>query len=207
MADIALTDAAQVRTAVSERYAAAAKGGGCCSPSQGSGCCDDAAPADTSVGVRYYSAEEVAGLEQDVAGFSLGCGNPIAFAKPQEGEMVLDLGSGGGLDCFISSKFVGPTGHVIGVDMTPAMLERARNAAERMGITNVEFREGLIEALPIADNSVDLVISNCVINLSTDKDAVFQEAFRVLKPGGRLVVSDIVTSHDLPPAIKRDLEL
>ena len=207
MTDVTFMDAADVRTAVSERYAAAAKGGGCCGSSASSSCFGDAAPADPSVGVGYYSADEVAGLEQDVATFSLGCGNPIAFAKLEPGETVLDLGSGGGLDCFISSKFVGPTGHVIGVDMTPAMLERARNAAERMGIPNVEFREGLIEALPVADNSVDLIISNCVINLSPDKDAVFREAFRVLKPGGRLVVSDIVTSHDLPPVIKRDLEL
>ncbi|MFN8474958.1 MAG: arsenite methyltransferase [Anaerolineae bacterium] len=203
MADIAMMDAETVRAAVREHYATAATSGSCCGPSS---CCGDEAP-NTSSGVGYYSAEELAGLADEVAGFSLGCGNPIVYADVKPGETVLDLGSGGGLDCFIAARLVGPTGHVIGVDMTPAMLERARNAAERMGVATVEFREGFIEALPVEDNSVDLVISNCVINLSTDKDAVFREVRRVLKPGGRMLVSDLVTAGQLPDAVRRDLEL
>ncbi len=203
MTDVAMMDAETVRAAVQKRYAAAATSGDCCGASSG---CGESTP-NTSSGVGFYSADELAGLADEVAGFSLGCGNPIVYADVQPGETVLDLGSGGGLDCFIAARLVGPTGHVIGVDMTPAMLERARNAAERMGVTNVEFREGFIEALPVADNSVDLVISNCVVNLSTDKDAVFREVRRVLKPGGRMLVSDLVTGGRLPDAVRRDIEM
>ena len=205
MTAISFMNSDAVREAVRERYASAAQSSSCCGPSA-SACCGDSG-TDPMSGVRYYTAKELAGLSAEVAGFSLGCGNPVAFADPQPGETVLDLGSGGGLDCFIAARCVGPTGHVIGVDMTPAMLERARQAAVDMGYTTVEFRQGYIEALPVADNAVDLVISNCVINLSTDKDRVFGEAFRVLKPGGRLVVSDIVTAGALPDAIRRNVSL
>lgn len=206
MSDLNLMDPETVRAAVRERYAAAATSGRCCGPTS-SACCDDTAPADATAGTAFYSADELAGLSNEVATFSLGCGNPIAFAHPQPGETVLDLGSGGGLDCLIAARTVGPTGRVIGVDMTPAMLARAWDAAARMNVTNVEFRQGYIESLPVADDSVDLIISNCVINLSTDKDAVFREALRVLRPGGRLVVSDIVTASDLPDDVRRDLGL
>lgn len=207
MSDLNLMDTDTVRAAVRERYATAATtSGSCCGPSASS-CCGEAAPADPTSGTVYYSSEELTGLAEEVATFSLGCGNPIAFAQPQPGETVLDLGSGGGLDCFIAARAVGSTGHVIGVDMTPAMLTRARDAAARMAVVNAEFRQGFIENLPVETDSVDLIISNCVINLSTDKDAVFREALRVLKPGGRLVVSDMVTTGNLPTDVKRDLEL
>jgi len=136
---------------------------------------------------------------------SLGCGNPIAIAELQAGETVLDLGSGGGIDCFLAARQVGPEGRVIGLDMTPEMIMHARRNARRMGVTNVEFRYGEMEEMPLPDQSVDVVISNCVINLSPDKDAVFREAFRVLRPGGRLNVSDIVLNGELPPAIRDSL--
>jgi ubiquinone/menaquinone biosynthesis C-methylase UbiE len=135
----------------------------------------------------------------------LGCGNPSAIASLQPGEVVLDLGSGGGIDCFLAAKTVGPTGRVIGLDMTPDMIKLARRNAKKVGATNVDFRYGEMEEMPIEDASVDVILSNCVINLSPDKDAVFAEAFRVLKPGGRLVVSDIVTKGDLPPAIRDNM--
>ena len=137
----------------------------------------------------------------DVSNFSLGCGNPVTAAELQVGEVVLDLGSGGGLDCFLSAKSVGESGHVIGVDMTPEMLERATSAANKIGFQNVEFRHGYLESLPVEDSSVDVVISNCVINLSPDKDKVFSEIFRTLKSGGRISVSDIVSIGKIPDEI------
>src|SRR5439155_2783507 len=141
------------------------------------------------------------------ADLGLGCGNPLADAGVKPGETVLDLGSGGGIDCFLAAREVGPGGHVIGVDMTPAMIERARANAVKSGVTNVEFRLGEIEHLPVADGSIDLVISNCVINLSPDKPAVFREALRALKPGGRLAVSDLVLTRPLSQQARNDVEL
>jgi SAM-dependent methyltransferase len=162
-------------------------------------CCGDASEN------LLYETDLLTELPGDVAGFSLGCGDPITLAKLQPGETVLDLGSGGGLDCFLSAKQVGEDGFVIGLDMTPEMLERARGAAQRMGIHNVEFREGYLEDMPVDSDTVDVVISNCVINLSPDKSKVFAEMYRVLKPGGRVSVSDIVSSGELPQEIKNDM--
>jgi ubiquinone/menaquinone biosynthesis C-methylase UbiE len=154
---------------------------------------------------ELYETPGVAELPFDVTGISLGCGDPVTLAGLQPGETVLDLGSGGGIDCFLAARQVGPGGHVIGVDMTADMLEKARANASTMGVENVEFRLGEIEHLPVANESVDVVISNCVINLSPDKPQVFHEAYRVLQPGGRLAVSDIVTRVELPPEVRQDL--
>lgn len=164
-----------------------------------SSCCGDTAEN------LLYESELLSDLPDDVAGFSLGCGDPITLAQLQPGEVVLDLGSGGGLDCFLAAKQVGEEGYVIGLDMTSEMLERATLAAQRIGIGNVEFRKGFLEEMPVDDDSVDVIISNCVINLSPDKPKVFAEMYRTLKPGGRVSVSDIVTSGELPEAIKQDM--
>lgn len=163
-------------------------------------CCGDGKDAS------FYDAEMLENLPGDVAGFSLGCGDPITLAGLQPGEVVLDLGSGGGLDCFLASKQVGEDGYVIGIDMTPEMLERAREAADRLGIHNVDFRKGYLEDMPVEDGSVDVIISNCVINLSPDKPQVFAEMLRTLKPGGRVSVSDIVTSGELPAALRDNMQ-
>lgn len=190
----------QVRRAVREGYAQRAQGGtSCCSEA---GCCGTAPAASPSTG---YTPEELSSLPAG-ADLGLGCGNPTAHAGLKEGDVVLDLGSGAGIDCFLAAQIVGEEGHVIGVDMTPEMLDRARENARTRGVANIEFRLGEIENLPVADVSVDVVISNCVINLSPDKPRVFREAYRVLRPGGRMVVSDLVLLRDLPAAVRESLE-
>ena len=194
-----------VKKAVRESYARIAEQGSscCCGPS--SSCCGSAdAVQEISRGIGY-SDDELAAVP-DGANLGLGCGNPVALASLQEGETVLDLGSGAGFDCFLAANKVGEKGKVIGVDMTPEMVARARENALKGVYTNVEFRLGEIENLPVADASVDIVISNCVINLSPDKKRVFNEVFRALKPGGRLMVSDIVLLKPLPDAIRNSVE-
>ena len=195
-----------IRTMVRERYGRIAEGAtdpssGCC----GTGCGCSSSSSDVLTEIGYSPAD--AAVIPEGANLGLGCGNPLADADAKPGETVLDLGSGAGIDCFLAAREVGPGGQVIGVDMTPAMLERARANAVKSGVMNVEFRLGEIEHLPVADTAVDLVISNCVINLSPDKPAVFREALRVLKPGGRLVVSDLVLTRPLSEQARNNVEL
>jgi len=180
----------------------------CCGPSQSTNCCSpsEATVEITDTAARLYSAEELTDLPDSVTDVSLGCGNPTAIAELQPGEVVLDLGSGGGIDCFLAARKVGPEGRVIGLDMTPDMVKLARRNAKKVGATNVEFRYGEMEDIPLPEESVDAIISNCVINLSPDKDAVFGEAHRVLRPGGRMNVSDIVIHGELPRSIRDRLD-
>ena len=193
----------EIRKTVREGYAKIAKTErSCCAPV--SSCCGTTDLAQTVSKNIGYTDEELGSVPEG-ANLGLGCGNPVALASLVEGETVLDLGSGAGFDCFLAAKKVGKTGRVIGVDMTSEMIEKARENAQKGGYQNVEFRLGEIENIPAADNSVDVVISNCVINLSPDKGKVFQEAFRVLKPGGRLMVSDIVLLKELPDFIRSSI--
>jgi arsenite methyltransferase len=175
-----------------------------CTPQQ-SVCCSSESETQFDNFVHLYEDTEAIDLPSEITEFTLGCGDPVTLASLEEGQTVLDLGSGGGLDCFLAAKKVGPTGKVIGVDMTTAMIEKARTNKVKVGADNVEFRLGEIENLPVEDGTIDVIISNCVINLSPDKPQVFREAYRVLRPGGRLVVSDIVTDGPLPDVIKNSL--
>ncbi len=215
---------AEIRENVSKAYAGRvrpvlealdviqADAGACCAPAAGStaaSCCGDEVSEDTIALTniaKMYAGTDVDSLPSSVTDVAFGCGNPTAIEALKPGQVVLDLGSGGGIDCFLAAKMVGETGQVYGVDMTPEMIALARRNQDKVGAKNVEFRLGEIEHLPMADASVDVIISNCVINLSPDKDQVFREAFRVLRPGGRLQVSDIVWTMPVPESVKDDIE-
>ncbi len=208
--------AEEIKEIVKERYGAAARmaaaGGraacGPVAPANSRGCCSGSSiDAVDPITKDLYDASQKSGLPQEAVLASLGCGNPTALAQLSPGETVLDLGSGGGIDVLLSARRVGPTGKAYGLDMTDDMLALARENQRKAGVTNVEFLKGAIEEIPLPDNSVDVIISNCVINLSADKDRVLREAFRVLKPGGRFAVSDVVVRGEVAPEIRRNVEL
>ena len=193
-----------VLEAVKERYGAIARSAGAMSCGTGGGCCTG---SDDPISSKLYSSEETGGLPAEAVAASLGCGNPTALVDLNPGETVLDLGSGGGIDVLLSAKRVGPSGKVYGLDATDDMLALARANQQKAGVENVEFLKGTIEAIPLPDRSVDVIISNCVINLSADKDAVLRDAFRVLKPGGRFAVSDVVSRGEVTDDLRRDMAL
>jgi arsenite methyltransferase len=198
-----------IKDAVKEKYGKAAlrvtatQGTSCCGPS----CCSSAADTVDPITVNLYDQKQTEGLPAEAVLASLGCGNPTALARLNPGEVVLDLGSGGGIDVLLSAKRVGATGKAYGLDMTDEMLSLARENQRKAGVENVEFLRGEIESIPLPDGSVDVIISNCVINLSADKDRVLAEAFRVLKPGGRFAVSDVVVRGEVPADLRRNIEL
>ena len=200
LADQMISPSSETLVEISDGYAPEAS---CCGTS---GCCapDNDGPS-SGVADTLYQSDDIAALPDSVTGISLGCGDPVAIANLKPGETVLDLGSGGGIDCFLAAEKVGPSGYVIGVDMTDSMLALANQNKVKLGVTNVEFRKGEIEDLPVKDNTVDVIISNCVINLSPDKAAVFGEAFRVLKPGARFTVSDMVTEGQFPERLRQNV--
>ena len=196
----------EIKKVVRDGYAQVARGNAsCCLPMSESDCCGGGGGAARDIGKRIgYSDSELQSAPEG-ANLGLGCGNPLALASLKSGETVVDLGSGAGFDCFLAANQIGQAGRVIGVDMTPEMIDRARENARKGGYDQVEFRLGEIENLPVADNQADIIISNCVINLSPDKKRVFQEAYRILKPGGRLMVSDIVLLRELPAPIRNSV--
>src|SRR5579875_284659 len=199
------TSSESITERVRDRYAAAARavqaGSGCCAPD----CCSS--PGDDAVTRDLYDAGQTDLLPEEAVLASLGCGNPTALIELKEGETVLDLGSGGGIDVLLSARRVGPTGFAYGLDMTDEMLALAERNKAEAGATNVQFLKGHIESIPLPDHSVDVIISNCVINLSADKDQVLREAFRVLRPGGRFAVSDVVTKGDVPEEVRKSMLL
>jgi arsenite methyltransferase len=198
-----MTSTTDIKDAVRNHYGAAARN----VKSAKASCCGSTTSECDPISSELYDAGETAGLPADAVLASLGCGNPTALARLNPGEVVLDLGSGGGIDVLLSARRVGPTGKAYGLDMTDDMLDLARANQAKAGATNVEFLKGEIESIPLPDNSVDVIISNCVINLSADKPTVLAEAFRVLRPGGRFAVSDVVAAKEIAPEIARSMEL